>query len=189
LGAVKVETSKAQTGNVELFLKNLVLFVFLVVSALVIVPLGLVWLANSSMTFSFGVLKFSGLILIGVGSVFMLNMFMCFALAGKGTPAPFAPPKRLVTKGLFRYVRNPGYIGGLMILVGEGIFLESYVVFFFAIFMGAMFHIYVIYYEEPSLKKRFGDSYKEYINMVPRWLPQMTKKSRAKNPTHSTIKT
>lgn len=146
------------------------------VFALIVVPLGMVWLANDLLTFSVGYFRFLGLIPIGVGVVFMLNMFIYFALACRGTPAPFDPPKKLITQGLFRYVRNPGYIGGVLILVGEGIFLESAVVFIFTSFMWVIFHLYVVYYEEPGLKEMFGESYEEYFKTVPRWIPKRPKK-------------
>ena len=116
---------------------------------------------------------------IGVGAVFTLNMFVYFALAGRGTPAPFDPPKELVTRGLFRYVRNPGYIGGVLIIVGEGVLLESAVVFVFAAFMGVMFHLYVIYHEEPTLKRTFGESHEKYLKTVPRWIPRRPKKDNS----------
>jgi protein-S-isoprenylcysteine O-methyltransferase Ste14 len=162
-------------GDVRLSLKNLVLFVFLVFSTLVVVPLVLVWLSGGLLAFSVGGLRFLGFVLIGVGTVFMLNMFVYFASVGKGTPAPFDPPKKLVTGGLFRHVRNPGYIGGVFIIVGEGVFLEAAVVFGYAAFMWIMFHLYVVFFEERSLKEKFGKDYEKYLEAVPRWIPKLTR--------------
>jgi protein-S-isoprenylcysteine O-methyltransferase Ste14 len=105
----------------------------------------------------------------------LLNMFVYFAVVGGGTPAPFDPPRKLVTQGLFRYVRNPGYIGGLLIILGEGLILESVLVFVFAAFMFVLFRFFVIYYEERKLKEMFGESYEEYLNTVPRWFPRFSK--------------
>jgi len=161
--------------SLKLFVKNLVLFIFLVISVGVAVPLFLIWLANGFLTFSIGDLRFLGLIPIVVGGIFMLNMFVYFALAGRGTPAPFDPPKELVTRGLFRYVRNPGYIGGVLIIIGEGLLLESVLVFVFAALMSAMFHLYVIYHEEPTLKRMFGTAYEKYLKTAPRWIPRFRK--------------
>jgi protein-S-isoprenylcysteine O-methyltransferase Ste14 len=158
-----------------LFLKNLVLFVLLVVSMLVVVPVGLVWLANGFLGFPLGFLRFLGFVPVGVGLFFLLNMFVYFAVVGGGTPAPFDPPRKLVTQGLFRYVRNPGYIGGLLIILGEGLILESVLVFVFAAFMFVLFRFFVIYYEERKLKEMFGESYEEYLNTVPRWFPRFSK--------------
>jgi protein-S-isoprenylcysteine O-methyltransferase Ste14 len=170
-----------------LFLKNLVLFVLLVVSALVVVPLGLIWLANGFLEFSLGVLRFLGFVPVGVGLVFMLNMFVYFAIVGGGTPAPFDPPSKFVTQGLYRYVRNPEYIGGLLIILGEGLILESVLVFVFAAFMFAMFHFFVIYSEEPKLKEMFGKSYVEYLNTVPRWFPRFPKEKKESQLTEGTF--
>jgi len=75
------------TQNLRLFLKSLASYVFLVVSALIAVPLGLVWLANGLLAFSVGNLRFLGLLPTTVGTIFMLNMFVYFASVGKGTPA------------------------------------------------------------------------------------------------------
>ena len=161
-----------------LFLKKLFLFILLVVSVLVVVPLGLAWLANGFLGFSLGVLKLLGFVPVGVGLVFMLNMFVYFAVVGGGAPAPFDPPRKLVTRGLFRYVRNPGYIGGLLIILGEGPIFESVLVFIFAVIMFAMFHYFVIYYEEPKLKEIFGKSYEEYLKAIPRWFPQFLKEKQ-----------
>lgn len=164
-----------EIGDVKLFLKNLVLFVFLVASVLVVVPLVLVWLSGGLLAFSLGELRFLGLVPISVGLVFMLNMFVYFASDGKGTPAPFDPPKKLVTGGLFCYVRNPGYIGAVFIIVGEGVLLEVAVIFGYAAFMWIMFHLYVVFFEEPSLKEKFGKAYEKYVKTVPRWIPRLAR--------------
>lgn len=170
------KNKKAQ--NLTLFLKNLAFFIFLVLSALVVVPLELVWVANGFLSFSIVGSTYLGLLLTIFGAIFMLNMFVYFALSGKGTPAPFDPPKKLITRGLFRYVRNPGYIGGALIVLGEGFFLESAVVFVFAASLCILFHLFVVYYEEPTLKREFGESYEDYLKAVPRWIPRLPKNIR-----------
>ncbi len=164
--------NKNSTQNLILFLKNFTFFISIVVLVLVVTPLGLVWLSNGLLTFSAGTLRFLGLAPIVVGGVFMLNMFVYFALEGRGTPAPFDPPKKLITRGLFRYTRNPGYTGAVLILIGEGTLLQSGMVFIFAALMWAMFHLFVVYYEEPQLKQKFGKTYENYLKTVPRWIPR-----------------
>jgi protein-S-isoprenylcysteine O-methyltransferase Ste14 len=149
----------------------------LVVSLLVVVPVALVWLADGLLSFSIGDFKFLGLIPVALGMVFLLNLFMYFALAGGGTIAPVDPLKRLVTQGLFRYIRNSGYIGGLLIIAGEGFFLESAVIFVFTALVWVMFHLYICYYEEPRRKEMFGESYKKYMKTVPRWIPRRPRKT------------
>jgi protein-S-isoprenylcysteine O-methyltransferase Ste14 len=181
-----VELGEVGVLQYFLFLKNLVLFVFLVVSVLVVVPVGLVWLANGFLGFSAGFLRLLGFVPVGVGLFFLLNMFVYFAVVGGGTPAPFDPPRKLVTQGLFRYVRNPGYIGGLLIILGEGFILESVLVFVFGAFMFAMFHFFVICYEEPKLTEMFGKSYEKYLDTVPRWFPRFSKEKQESQLTEGT---
>ena len=102
---------------------------------------------------------------------------MSFAFIGKGTPAPFDPPKKLVVAGPFRYVRNPMYLGAVLVVAGEAVVYQSGAVFLQAIVMWVLFHVYVVYFEEPVLKKRFGQEYVDYLRVVPRWLPKVRLKS------------
>ena len=91
---------------------------------------------------------------------------------GKGTPAPWAPPKILVTIDIYRYVRNPMMIGVWFVLIGEATLFMSLeiLMWFFMFFIGSV--ILVPCWEEVDLEKRFGGSYKEYKSQVPRWIPK-----------------
>ncbi len=95
-----------------------------------------------------------------------------FVREGRGTPAPIAPPPRLVVGGPFRYCRNPGYVGVVSLVVGQGLFLGSGAVLIYAVCLGLLFHLFVIFYEERDLRRRFGEEYEEYCRRVPRWLPR-----------------
>ena len=94
-----------------------------------------------------------------------------FTFAGRGTPAPIDPPKALVVRGLYRYMRNPMYVGVLSILVGEALFFESRTLFEYAAIVFIFFYLFVVLYEEPVLKQKFGEPYQRYRQTVPRWLP------------------
>lgn len=91
---------------------------------------------------------------------------------GKETPTPFDPPERLVAGGLFRYVRNPMYLDAVLVLFGEALLLQSFIIFFYAIFMWISFHLFVVYNEEPRLRERFGEEYEEYVRRDPRLFPR-----------------
>ena len=96
-----------------------------------------------------------------------------FIFVGKGSPAAWDAPVEFVLKGWYRRVRNPMYIGMLLILFGEAIFFESAGIFLYAIILWFSFHLFVVYYEEPALKKKFGGVYQEYFNSVHRWIPHI----------------
>jgi len=93
-----------------------------------------------------------------------------FIKIGGGTPAPIEPPKELVIKGIYRFTRNPIYIGYFLILLGEFFIFGYLLLLFYFIAMLVFMQIYVVYIEEPKLKKRFGEAYKDYMKNVPRWL-------------------
>ncbi len=95
-----------------------------------------------------------------------------FAVKGRGTPAPIDAPKQLVVHGLYRFVRNPMYVGILTILLGEAwLFATTTLLVYSAIvFLG--FHLFVRLYEEPTLQRLFGASFEQYRTRVPRWLPR-----------------
>lgn len=92
-----------------------------------------------------------------------------FFHAGRGTLAPFDPPKRLVIRGLYRLTRNPMYNGVMALLLGEAWFFHSTTLFEYALIMFAIFHLVVVVYEESALEAQFGDSYRAYRAAVPRW--------------------
>lgn len=103
-------------------------------------------------------------------------LFRCiwdFARTGRGTLAPVDPPTTLVVKGLYRYVRNPMYVGVLTLLLGEALFFRSLALLEYAGFCWAAFHVFVLLYEEPALQHRFGASYDDYRRSVGRWMPRL----------------
>jgi protein-S-isoprenylcysteine O-methyltransferase Ste14 len=95
-----------------------------------------------------------------------------FVRMGRGTPAPIAPPRSLVVRGLYRFTRNPMYVSVLLVVVGQAILLASIWVIAYGIGLWVVFHLFVLGYEEPNLSRRFGPAYDAYRRQVPRWLPR-----------------
>ena len=96
-----------------------------------------------------------------------------FALAGRGTPAPIDPPRELVVRGLYRFARNPMYVGVLAVIAGQAALFASLPLVVYAIVVFAAFHLFVIGYEEPALRRSFDGAYERYCAAVPRWLPRL----------------
>ena len=108
------------------------------------------------------------------GVVLMFWTVILFFLFGKGTPVPWAPPKKLVLVGPYRFVRNPMMLGVLMVVLGEALIISSTAIgVWFAVLVVAM-NVFIIFFEEPGLKKRFGDDYVEYTRHVGRWIPRLS---------------
>ncbi|MDF9750219.1 isoprenylcysteine carboxylmethyltransferase family protein [Arthrobacter sp. ES3-54] len=117
--------------------------------------------------------QITGALLIGAGAAVIANSFVHFAVEGIGTPAPFAPPKKLVVGGLYRYVRNPMYVSVAAAIAGQGLLLGQPKLFV-ALGIGAVQVVaFVRLYEEPALTRKFGPAYEEYRRNVPRWLPRL----------------
>ena len=95
-----------------------------------------------------------------------------FSVRGLGTPAPIDPPKVFVATGLYRWVRNPMYVGVLAVLAGENLLARSRDLAIYSAIVATFFHLFVMLYEEPALHRQFGASYDEYKRAVPRWLPR-----------------
>ena len=123
-------------------------------------------------TTQLGVVRYLGLLPILLGASIYLWCAWDFAATGKGTPAPIDPPKQLIVRGLYRWVRNPMYVGVLLILLGEALFFASPTLVAYPAAIFGVFHIFVILYEEPTLRGKFGDPYQRYCNSVPRWIPR-----------------
>jgi protein-S-isoprenylcysteine O-methyltransferase Ste14 len=126
------------------------------------------------------------LALMIVGGAIMLRCVFDFAWTGRGTPAPFDPPRQLVVRGLYRWVRNPMYVGMGTFLVGEALALPAIRndMFVMIVAAGAILHAFILYYEEPTLQRLFGADYAEYCRNVHRWLPRLPKIAGA-HPKHS----
>jgi protein-S-isoprenylcysteine O-methyltransferase Ste14 len=120
-----------------------------------------------------GGFRFTGIVPIVLGIVFYIWTAGDFASIGRGTPAPIDPPRRLVSRGLYRIVRNPMYVGVLLILIGEVIFFGSLAILVYVILIWSVNHLFIIFYEEPTLSKKFGTAYLEYCKVVPRWVPRL----------------
>jgi len=113
----------------------------------------------------------AALVFAGVGS--LLDSFARFIFLGFGTPAPIAPPTRLVVSGQYRHVRNPMYMAVLGTVIGQGLVLGSGALLEYAALLWLLFHLFVVLYEEPRLGSRFGASYREYCRNVRRWWPRV----------------
>ena len=112
-----------------------------------------------------------GALLTLAGWAFLLSCARDFAVRGRGTPGPYDPPRRLVTSGLYKYVRNPMYIAVLTAIVGQAIWFHAPKIIAYAALVALMFHFWVVVYEEPTLRQSFGADYLEYCRRVPRWIP------------------
>lgn len=154
-------------------MKNLLKQIFsfiLPVTVLVLVPL---WIEQNR-TIHSGLLLIFGVMLIVAGLSVMTVTISSFIRIGKGTLAPWSPTKKLVIKGLYRYVRNPMILGVLTVLLGEALLLQSKNILIWAVFFFFINTVYFIVYEEPDLESRFGEDYCEYKKNVSRWLPRST---------------
>ena len=150
-----------------LFLKNLCFTVIVPGTVAVFVPLS----AFSHSKFFFSGLALTGAFLLLVGGLIYLWCVWDFGAAGRGTPAPIDPPKRLVVRGLYAYGRNPMYVGVLSVIFGWALLFGSSPIAIYGACVATGFHLIVLLYEEPHLRSVFGSSYEQYCTEVNRWLP------------------
>ena len=117
--------------------------------------------------------RVAGAMLVPIGLASLVESFLRFALVGLGTPAPVAPPTRLVVSGQYRLLRNPMYVAVLAIVLGQALLLGSIALLRYAVVLGVFFEVFVLLYEEPTLRARFGPSYETYRRNVRRWWPRL----------------
>ncbi|HLO32350.1 MAG TPA: isoprenylcysteine carboxylmethyltransferase family protein [Anaerolineales bacterium] len=108
-----------------------------------------------------------------IGGLMVLWCFWDFTFTGRGTPVPMDPPKELVATGLYRYVRNPIYVGVLSIFLGHFLWFGYWALLTYTVAAFIGVHSFVVLYEEPNLKRKFGAAYEDYLKKVPRWLPKL----------------
>jgi protein-S-isoprenylcysteine O-methyltransferase Ste14 len=119
-----------------------------------------------------GVPQVAAMIIGATGAAVALWCIFTFATIGKGTPAPFDPPRRLVIRGPYRFVRNPMYIGAGLALASAALFFGSLQLLGYAALFFLATHAFVVLYEEPTLRRTFGQDYEAYSRQVSRWWPK-----------------
>ena len=159
-----------------------VFFTFLLPGTVtVLIPYWLVSSRGAGIYMDQTVLRYLGLPLIAIGSAGLLWSIWEFFSEGHGTLAPVDPPKYLVVQGLYRYVRNPMYVSVVTTLLGEAIFFRSLAVLLEAGVFILVAHLFVMCYEEPALRRQFGESYERYLQTVGRWIPRFQPRDRLTN--------
>lgn len=155
-----------------LFLRSLFFTILLPGSITVLFPYLILSARRPSILPHWGLLQTLSLLPITVGASILFRCIWDFAVVGRGTLAPVDPPKDLVVRGLYRYVRNPMYVGVMLVLVGEAALFGTSTLLWYAALVGAGFHTFVCLYEEPALEAQFGESYRRYKHRVGRWVPR-----------------
>ena len=157
-------------------LKTLLFLIVVPGNVLFLIPYQIVATVDrSAQPFSAG--RDVALILWLVGGVGILWCAKDFVFNGQGTPAPLDPPKELVVVGLYRYVHNPMYVGVVLVLLGHFLWFQTWWLLVYASGVLLGFHGFVIFYEEPALRQRFGEAAKRYAQTVPRWIPRLRRSS------------
>ena len=119
-----------------------------------------------------GAWQVAGMLLGASGAALALTCILTFVFVGRGTPAPFDPPRRLVVQGPYRLVRNPMYLGAGLALAGAALFYRSIPLLGYAGVFLLITHVFVVLYEEPTLRQTFERDYEAYCRRVGRWWPK-----------------
>ncbi|MGA3013615.1 MAG: isoprenylcysteine carboxylmethyltransferase family protein [Bacteroidales bacterium] len=138
-------------------------------TVLIIIPL----LIEKDFTIKLLTSFIAGLVLMIIGLSVMTLTISGFIRIGRGTLAPWSPTRKLVTSGMYAYVRNPMILGVLIVLLGESLSILSSSILILAIFFFIVNNFWFLVYEEPDLQRKFGDLYKNYKKNVPRWIPRL----------------
>jgi len=131
------------------------------------------WHTESAAPWTLALKVFGALVLVA-GMAILVESFVRFAVKGLGTPAPPLPTRHLVVSGLYRYVRNPMYLAVAAIIFGQALTFTSSSLLAYGALVCAAFHLFVVAYEEPSLRSRFGAEYIDFCAAVPRWIPRLS---------------
>lgn len=144
-------------------------------NAAVLIPAGLLWLTRPVSLLPSDLYRLlSALVFFAFGLLLFVSTVRLFVRIGKGSLAPWDPPKRFVVAGPYRYVRHPMIIGVSLTLLAETLFFGSWALAAWTALFLAINAVYLPLKEEPDLVRRFGDDYRDYMRHVPRWIPRLT---------------
>jgi protein-S-isoprenylcysteine O-methyltransferase Ste14 len=163
---------------VSLFLRNLAFTLVVPGAGAVLAP----WWILSRWGHTRAPSEWYAIAVIALGSALYLWCLWVFAVVGRGTPGPWDAPRRFVAVGPYRWVRNPIYLAALLVVLGEAWLFVSLPLLVYAAAMGMGCHLFVIGYEERTLRRRFGDTYTEYLHTVSRWVPHPPQRASGQAP-------
>lgn len=148
--------------------------VFVLLVQVVVIGVVPYLLANGGMgsRFDLGAWRAAGLVPLAIGVAMLAWCNYAFVARGRGTAAPYDPPRELVATGLYRWTRNPMYVSAVLVVLGAAVWTGAAVLLGYAALLALAYHLFVRLYEEPRLRRSFGASYKAYCAAVPRWLPR-----------------
>lgn len=147
-------------------------------SAFVALPYAVLYLTAALPGLELGGWRYAGFLAFTPGLVLFYLPVLEFGTKGRGTPAPFDAPKRLIVDGIYGWTRNPMYLGGFLVLLGEGLLFASLPLLVVSATALMLFHVYLVAREEPKLREKFGVRYVEYTESVPRWLPRLHRRQQ-----------
>jgi protein-S-isoprenylcysteine O-methyltransferase Ste14 len=139
---------------------------------LILVPARLLDRSGIARSPSLGAIELVGAGAALLGAFVALWCILTFVFVGRGTPAPFDPPRRLVVRGPYRFVRNPMYLGAGLALAGAAVVYHSLLLFGYLALLAGVVQAMVVWYEEPTLGRLFGADYQDYRRQVHRWVPR-----------------
>lgn len=122
---------------------------------------------------AFLIIQLPGILILAISILVLIEAFARFALQGIGTPAPILPTRHLVVSGFYRYVRNPMYVAVVGAILGQSMILGNLMLLLYAALGWLVSHLFVVIYEEPTLRRTFGDEYDAFCANVPRWIPRL----------------
>jgi protein-S-isoprenylcysteine O-methyltransferase Ste14 len=153
-------------GNVWLLIKNIAFTVLVPGTVAVVVPVVVIRHGAAQPSLA----SVPAFVMLVIGGAVYAWCVWDFAVAGRGTPAPIDPPSTLVVRGLYRYSRNPMYVGVLSVIAGWATLFQSTSIAIYGACVAAAFHLFVLAYEEPHLRRVFGAAYVQYCSQVSRWV-------------------
>jgi protein-S-isoprenylcysteine O-methyltransferase Ste14 len=156
-----------------LSLKTTVATIVVPGTACILVPYYILKASHVSLTPTIGLGQIFACLIMACGLFMILWVSTAFVRKGQGTPIPINPPTRLIIQGLYRYVRNPMYVGAILVVLSEVIYFHSGWLVVYAVGLWAALHTALVIFEEPQLRHRFGVEYEQYLSAVPRWIPKI----------------
>lgn len=161
-----------------LWIKNLILLILVPGVAVGLIPW---WILHNSMNplaLKLDPLSLLAFMMFLAGAGMVIWVVYAFTAIGEGTPAPFDPPRHFVSRGLYRFLRNPMYTGSVTMLLSEALYFRSFQLLLYACLVFLFLHLFITLIEEPGLRRRFGQSYLDYCSSVPRWIPILLSKKK-----------